>query len=278
MFSSILTILYITSFFIILLAISIALPRIAKTNPNGPAYIYTGFYVVNTLIFNYLLHIYPLKTVLFNFTILLISHLLANKIRLIGLTGQICSGKTTVSKYLTEKYNACVIDIDKLNKEVLEYKETKDEIRKHFSDKVFLANGELDKMELRKIIFNDINKRRVLERITHFKVFLLFFKIVIKEKLLYRTKYIFVENAILLRFKLFLYLCYPIISICTNQRADIVRRIMDRDKSDKDTAIKVLENQTSIKEFVDKSDYVVFNDTDIEYLKGEIDKFMIKLN
>jgi dephospho-CoA kinase len=275
--NTIILILYICITFFVLLIISITLPRITKIDKNKPIFYYGGFYIVNSIILNYFFKFNPLKTILENLILLLVAHLIGIRLRVMGLTGQICSGKSTVAKYLESKYKACVVDIDKLNRDVLEMNSVKRKIRKTFGDEVYNPKNELDKMKMRKIIYSDINKKRQLEKITHFEVFKLLIKTILKEKLLYGTQLVFIENAILLRFELLKYLCYPIIAVCTHHKVEIVRRIMNRDQCDKETAEKILDNQMKIEEFIEQSDCVIFNDGELNQLETEIDKILEKL-
>jgi dephospho-CoA kinase len=270
--------IYLILCFLSLVIISTALPRITKLDKNKPFYIYIGYYVVNSLLLNFIFNFSPIKTIFLNFILLVLSHFIGGKFRLMGLTGQICCGKSTVAKYLQDKYKATVIDIDKLNREVLELPEVKKEIKGKFGDEIYDSTGEiLDKLKLKKIIFADVNKRRQLEAVTHGKVFKMFIWRVLKEKFLYNNKFVFIENALLLRFKIFKYLCYPILAICTTLQAEIIGRVMQRDNCDRQTAENILASQLRTDEFVKECDFVVFNDGDKKALFQEVDKLMAQL-
>lgn len=82
---------------------------------------------------------------------------------IIGLTGGIASGKTTVSNYLKKK-GFMVIDSDLIVKELY-----LDESFSLMIGQIFdsLKEGILDKKKLSKVIFNDINMRKKLESIIH---------------------------------------------------------------------------------------------------------------
>jgi dephospho-CoA kinase len=268
--------LIITAVFLILL--SIILPRLTKNDKKRPLYIYVGYYVLNTGLLNYIFHFNPIKTILLNLIFLIFSNFIGSKLRVMGLTGQICSGKSTVSKYLRDKYKACVIDIDKLNREVLEIDEVKKEIRRNFGDDVFTNENELDRLKMRQIIYAEPNKKKLLERITHGRVFKLLFKTLLLEKLIYRNKYVFLENAILLRFNLFKYICFPIVSVCTTKKAEIIGRVMARDNCDRLTAERILDSQMKLEDYINQSDYVIFNDDDESALYKEVDSFLDKIN
>lgn len=86
---------------------------------------------------------------------------------LVGLTGGIGSGKSTVARLLAER-GAVVIDADVVAREVVEPGEPAlDEIVAQFGDDVRGADGRLDRPALAAIVFADEDARRALEAITH---------------------------------------------------------------------------------------------------------------
>ena len=88
------------------------------------------------------------------------------KFLLVGLTGGIATGKSTVADTL-RSLGAEVIDADQLAREVVAPGEPAlDEIVREFGD-VRNADGTLDRKKLGAIVFNDPARRRQLEAITH---------------------------------------------------------------------------------------------------------------
>ena len=84
-----------------------------------------------------------------------------------GLTGNIASGKSTVSKLLAER-GATVIDADVLARRVVEPgTPALEEIREYFGDEVLSPDGTLDREAMRKIVFNNPGARSVLNGIVH---------------------------------------------------------------------------------------------------------------
>ena len=67
---------------------------------------------------------------------------------IIGLTGGIASGKSTVSKYLAEK-GFKVYDADKIAKDISEKKSVQEEIILTFGNKILDKNGNIDRKKLR---------------------------------------------------------------------------------------------------------------------------------
>ena len=87
--------------------------------------------------------------------------------QLIGLTGGIGSGKSTVAKRLQE-LGAVVVDADKLARDVVEPgTEGLADIHAEFGDAVIRADGSLDRAALGAIVFSDPTARHRLNEITH---------------------------------------------------------------------------------------------------------------
>ena len=87
--------------------------------------------------------------------------------RIIGLTGGIASGKSTVAKIL-EKHGAVVIDADQLAREVVTPGEPAYyDIIAAFGDGILNDDRTINRTALGKIVFADPEARRRLERITH---------------------------------------------------------------------------------------------------------------
>ncbi len=87
--------------------------------------------------------------------------------QVIGLTGGIATGKSTVSAIL-KKAGAEIIDADRIAREVVKkglpaYRE----IVENFGETVLLSNGEINRSVLGDLIFNDPRKKQLLNRIVH---------------------------------------------------------------------------------------------------------------
>lgn len=86
---------------------------------------------------------------------------------LIGLTGGIAAGKTTVASHWVS-LGGIEIDADKLAREVVEPgSKGLEQVRKAFGESVFQVDGSLDRSKLGEIVFNDASKRVALEDIIH---------------------------------------------------------------------------------------------------------------
>jgi dephospho-CoA kinase len=88
-------------------------------------------------------------------------------IRVIGLTGGIATGKSSVAGYFQDK-GAVVIDADRLAREAVEPgSRGLAEVLALFGDDLRAADGRLDRKRLGALVFSDSLKRRQLEGILH---------------------------------------------------------------------------------------------------------------
>lgn len=89
--------------------------------------------------------------------------------RVIGLTGGIATGKSTVSNLLKE-HGFYIVDADIASRKAVE-KGSKglDEVREVFGDEAII-DGEMNRQYIGQIVFNDVNMRNKLNNIIHPKV------------------------------------------------------------------------------------------------------------
>jgi dephospho-CoA kinase len=86
----------------------------------------------------------------------------------IGITGGISTGKSTFVGCLRELLPiATFFDADQAAHALLIQPEVQEQIRRKFGAKVFSTKGDLNRTNLRAIVFADATKKRALERILH---------------------------------------------------------------------------------------------------------------
>lgn len=83
---------------------------------------------------------------------------------LVGITGSIGCGKTTISNILRE-YGYLVYDVDAWCRELYYKDNFLDNIKKCFPET--FVDGVFNKRYLRNLVFNDLNKLKILEKLTH---------------------------------------------------------------------------------------------------------------
>lgn len=85
----------------------------------------------------------------------------------VGLTGGIGSGKSVVAELFAKK-DICIIDTDQLARDVVQPGQAAlQKIAEKFGHDVIAADGSLDRIKLRSIIFADLEKRVWLEQLLH---------------------------------------------------------------------------------------------------------------
>lgn len=88
----------------------------------------------------------------------------------VGVTGGIGSGKTALTDWLTEK-GITVVDADLAARVVVAPGQpTLAEIIAAFGDEYLLPDGQLNRAALRKLVFEDADKRKALEAMTHSRI------------------------------------------------------------------------------------------------------------
>ena len=184
----------------------------------------------------------------------------------IGLTGGIASGKSTVAE-LFQALAVPVIDADALARDVVAQGEPAlAEIRRIFGPEVIKSTGELDRARLRKVIFNDPTERRRLEHILHPRI---------HARILLALKDSAAPYAILM-IPLLLESDqdYPVNRIrVVDVPKDLQRqRATQRDGRDARTLDGILQAQTSREERLARADDIIDNTGSPEDLRTQVDQ------
>jgi dephospho-CoA kinase len=86
---------------------------------------------------------------------------------LVGLTGGIASGKSTVAQLLEAK-GAVVIDADRISREILAMgRPAYEKVVERFGSLILAGDGSIDRTRLGEIVFADAEARQDLEALTH---------------------------------------------------------------------------------------------------------------
>ncbi|MBW2164374.1 MAG: dephospho-CoA kinase [Deltaproteobacteria bacterium] len=189
--------------------------------------------------------------------------------KVIGLTGGIASGKSTVGRMLSEQ-NFLVIDTDKLAKEVVEPgKPALEELVKVFGKEILKDNGILDRHQMLNVISTDADARQLVEKIIHPHIFKRMDQI-LQHLAASGNNIVIVEVPLLFEAgwqKLFDY----IVSVVAPEPI-CIKRLAERKKMSHNMATKWMATQISQEVKARKSDYVVHNNAGLDELQIQADR------
>ena len=195
----------------------------------------------------------------------------------IGLTGGIASGKTTVCD-LFKELSVEIIDADVISHELSKKGGAAfEEIIEAFEDEIIGDDGELDRKILRSIVFSDNAKKKILENIIHPKVLLS-----INEKIkASQSDYLIISVPLMIETGMNAMMDRVLLIDCNVETQ--IERIIKRDQTSREEAIKIIESQASIESKRELSDDRIINnnETSIEELTlkvKELDDFYRNLN
>ena len=172
---------------------------------------------------------------------------------LVGITGSIGSGKSTVCKII-QSLNYPLIDCDVISHEILNDKATGyNQVLEAFSTAILDDNQMINRQKLGEIVFGDSNKRQTLEGILH-PLIKQRIKAIIADSI---DKVIFMECPLLFETD-FHELCDYTVVVYVDLDNQIWR-VMKRDNVDFPTALNRIYTQMSLSEKMERADFIIDN-------------------
>lgn len=195
------------------------------------------------------------------------------QMKIIGLTGGIGSGKSTVSEYLQKK-GLTIIDADKIAREiVVPGSKVLSEIVKLFGTTILFEDGSLNRKKLGEIVFSDSQKKLALDNLMHHIVIELI-QAQIKELERAGAKLVFVDAPLLFETGLDRYVNEVwVVDVDDETR---IHRIMGRDSLSREEILKRIASQMGRNEKNKKADYIIDNTGTIDQLYVHIDTLLKK--
>jgi len=174
----------------------------------------------------------------------------------IGLTGGIASGKSTIAGFFAE-LGVPIIDTDVIAREIVTSgSPVLDEIRDRFGDTVITGDGSLDRQAMRQLVFRDRKQRLALESILHPRIRQEAYSraaetdaayVIIVVPLLYESPMREAMDRILV--------------VDCNEETQL-QRLLERDNETREQACRIMATQASREQRLSIADDIISNDGD----------------
>lgn len=185
--------------------------------------------------------------------------------KVIGITGGIGSGKSTVSKMLGDKLNSPILDADKISKQAMQSQEIINKIKAFFGEAIFTNKAILDRKKLADIVFSNEQKLLELNKIIHPYVMNK-----IKEeidRLADENEYIIIDVP--LPNEDFINFSDKIIVVVANEE-NRIKRVMLRSGLTEEEVKKRIAKQMDTENYIKLADIVIKNNESLEELDSKL--------
>lgn len=190
----------------------------------------------------------------------------------IGITGGIATGKTTVTDYLAQKYQFPVIDADVLAREAVAINtHIYNLIIRRYGEQISLNNGDLDRQKLAEIIFNNQQEKVWLESLIH-----PFVCDKITEKISNISNSVIILSVPLL-FEANMTDLTSIIWVVYCDLSQQLMRLQTRNNLDRRGALMRINSQMSLSEKIKKANFILDNNGNKEQLYQQIDREILTI-
>ncbi|MBW4509957.1 MAG: dephospho-CoA kinase [Scytonematopsis contorta HA4267-MV1] len=192
--------------------------------------------------------------------------------RIIGLTGGIATGKSTVANYLAKTYDLPIFDADIYSREAVTLgSPILQKISQRYGKEILLENGELNRPKLGKIIFNNQEERLFIESLIHPYVRDKFI-----QEIAASSKYIVVLVVPLLFEAEMTELVTEIWVVwCSPEKQ--LERLMQRNNLSNSEAQERINSQMPLSEKAALADVVLDNSTNEDALFKQVDKLIYRI-
>lgn len=194
--------------------------------------------------------------------------------KVIGVTGGIGSGKSTVAQFLTEM-GAVVLDADKIGHELLKSNnEVRQQLVATFGEQILDPDSDIDRKKLGRIVFDNPEARTRLNQIIHPPIYEM-----VKARLEeYRRQGV---GVVVLDVPLLLDAGWDSLVnevwVSTAPEATILKRLKKRTGLSKQESLARIRSQLPTEERLKRADVVINTNCSLEELKAEVKKLWLKL-
>lgn len=190
---------------------------------------------------------------------------------IIGLTGGIASGKSTVSRFFKE-LGLEILDADVVAKDIAKRKDIVEKTIDIFGTDIVDKSGDISRERLRAKAFADKSLLKRLNSLIHPKVIEVFQK---RKADTDKNEVVVFDIPLLFEAEME-YLCDIVVVVALDREKQILR-VMERDKNSKELAQSIVDAQMPLEKKIEKADIVLYNNGTIEDLKDETIKIYNEL-
>lgn len=193
---------------------------------------------------------------------------------IIGLTGGIATGKSTVTRILRD-HGQAIVDSDLIARQVVvPAQPAYNRIVEYFGQEILLANGELDRGKLGQRIFSNPSERAALEAITHPAIFAEIDEQV-KATHAQGYRHVFLDVPLLIETAMHKQVDKVVLVYVRPELQ--LQRLVSRDQLSKEEAVKRINAQMSIEEKRDYADFIIDNNGSLEALENQVRQLLKQL-
>ncbi|MHC2994362.1 MAG: dephospho-CoA kinase [Candidatus Atribacteria bacterium] len=190
---------------------------------------------------------------------------------IVGLTGGIVSGKSTVAKMFKD-LGAKIVDADELgHKVILPHKPAWEKIIKLFGKDLLKEDLKIDRRKLGDIVFSNKKLLKKLNEITHSEIIKLIKKEIksIKDKTDKKDDILIIDAALIYETKID-NLMDKIIVVYID-KTEQIKRLVKRDNLSAEEALKRIKSQMPIKEKIRFADYIIDNSNSLDKTREQVE-------
>lgn len=196
------------------------------------------------------------------------------EIMIIGLTGGIAAGKSTVARILAS-LGAYIINADKIGHNILDKnKNAYNDVKEEFGEIILKESGQIDRKKLGEIVFSDKAKLEKLESITHPYII---------EEIKYETKekikdyhHLVLDVPLLFETGLENIVDITWVVVCSYEKQ--IERISKRDGLSREEAKKRIAAQMETSKKIKLADFVIYNNGTKKELNNKVLRKWRKIN
>lgn len=192
--------------------------------------------------------------------------------KILGLTGGIAMGKSTISNFLRDK-GIPIVDADEIAHAVLEFKAVKVQLVKAFGTPILNEQKQVDRKQLGKIVFGESKKLGELNQIV---------QPVIRQEIIRQLKSFTTEPVVVLDAPVLFEQGYETLVDCimvvSTTPAEQLRRLMERDHLTREDAQKRIDAQMPIEIKQKKADVTIDSSGSIEATQKQVIERLVKQN